>query len=307
MSLYHTYRPKDFSEVMGNVETVQALKAAVEKDDPPHAYLFVGPYGCGKTSLARLTANKLGCTGDDYREVDSASFRGIDTIRDIRRQASFMGMNGGRRAWLLDECHQITGMAAEAMLKMLEDPPEHSFFMLATTEPQKLLETVKSRCALFQVSLLNDIQMKRLLRQVVQAEKQTLEKDIYDRIVIDAQGHARNALQILEQVLDAPEEDRLKIAQRSAEQQSKTIELCRALTDRSGWTKVRQILAGLKDENPESIRQSVLGYCTATLLKKEDDGIAGVMEAFEQPRYDMGFSGIVYASYCVVKGGLGVE
>jgi DNA polymerase III gamma/tau subunit len=305
MSLYHKHRPTDFDQILGNAEMIKSLQSAVEKEDPPHAYLFTGPSGCGKTTLARIAASKLGCVGDDFREVDSADFRGIDTIRDIRRQSVFQGLHGGRRAWLLDECHKLSNDGQSALLKALEDPPNHVYYFLATTDPQKLLETIKGRCAKFQVSLLTETQMKRLIRQVTQAAAPSLmlEKEVVEQIILDAQGHARNALQTLERVLDADPDDRLAIAKKSAEQQSKVIELCRALIEKSTWIKVRQILQGLKDENAEGVRQAVLGYCSAVLLNKENDQAGAIMEAFAQNTYDSGFSAIVYACYSIVRGG----
>ncbi len=297
MSLYHKHRPTQLEAVIGNTEVVESLRAALTKDDPPHAYLFHGPSGCGKTTLARIAATMLGCVGDDFREIDSADFRGIDSIRDIRKQASFQGLNGGRRGWLLDECHKLSNDAQNALLKALEDPPSHVYYFLATTDPQKLIDTIKGRCAKFQVQLLTELQMKRLLRQVTQIEGDSIEKEVYEQIILDAQGHARNALQILEKVLDAKPEDRLKTAKQSAEMVSKTIELCRALLDGSPWSKIRAILAGLKEEQPESIRQAVLGYCASILLNKDENLAAAVMEAFASPTYDTGFPGIVYAAY----------
>jgi len=302
MSLYNKYRPAAFEQVIGNTEAVNTLKSLIDKDDPPHAYLIHGPHGCGKTTLARIAAAKLGCIGEDFREIDSADFRGIDTIREMRNASAFHGLHGKRRAWLLDECHQLSRDAQNALLKALEEPPSHVYYFLCTTEPQKLLDTVKDRCFKVEVKLLTEIQMKRLLRSVVIAEKQELAKEVYDQIIQTAQGHARTALVILEKVLSHPPEERLQIARQSVDLEAKIIDLCRALIGGAQWHKVRQILAGLKDEQPESIRRAVLQYCATILLSREDDRIAAIMEAFAQNTFDSGFPGIIFSCYAAVKG-----
>jgi hypothetical protein len=137
---------------------------------------------------------------------------------------------------------------------------------------------------------------------VVKAEGEKLSKKIYDQIIEDSMGHCRNALQTLQQVLNVAPEKRLAIAKRSAELQSQTIELCRALMNRSPWKKVASILRGLKDQDPEGIRRAVLGYCNAILLKGTNNQAAIVMEEFIEPFYNTGFPGLTFACYSIVNG-----
>lgn len=305
MALYHKYRPTSLDEIVGNQETVLALKGLLQKEDIPHAFLFFGPTGCGKTTLGRIVAKHLGCEGDDFKEIDSADFRGIDTIREIRRQAHFKPIQSKVRVWLIDEAHRLTLDAQSALLKILEDTPKHVYFILATTEPQKLIPTIKGRCAQFQVSPLSDIQMKKLLHRIVKAEGKKLNKKVYEQIIQDSLGHPRNAIQILEQVLSVPPEKQLEVAKRSAEVQSQTIELCRALVNGEGWKKVSFILSGLKDEDPETIRRSILGYCNTAILKSTGLSalsIAKIMEQMIDPFYSSGFPGLVFACYLVSEG-----
>lgn len=303
MSLYLKYRPKTLEEVRGNKETVEALnKMLSDTSKCPHSFLFTGPSGCGKTTLGRIVANRLGCKGNDYREVDSADFRGIDTIREIRKQAQYRPLEGTCMVWLIDECHKLTNDAQNALLKILEDTPKHVYFILCTTDPQKLIETVKGRCSTFQVKLLDEIPMTKLLRVVTKAEGETLDAEVFEQIVQDSMGHARNALQILEQVLNVSPEKRLEIAKKSAEQQSQTIELCRALLNpKGGWKSVATILEGLKSQDPENIRRAVLGYCQAILLKADNVQAGIIMEQFLEPTYNSGFPQIVFASYSAIK------
>ncbi len=302
MSLYNTYRPKTLEQIKGNSETISVLQKYVEnKESFPHTILLHGPTGCGKTTVARIIANTLGCIGNDYQEVNSANFRGIDTVRDIIQRSAYMPMEGDVRVWILDEIHKMTGDAQNALLKILEDPPPHVYFILCTTEPQKLIPTIRGRCSQLQMAPLREPQMFNLLRRIVKEEEQELDNIIYEQIIQDALGHPRNAIQILEQVLNVPKEQRLEIAKQTAERQSQSIELCRALIDGAPWKKVMSVLTGLKDQEAESIRRVVLGYCQAVLLK-EDKPICGlILEEFMTPFYDSGFPQLVYACYSVTK------
>lgn len=304
--LYLKYRPSCFDDIVGNQETVQILRNQLAKDSKqpmPKSLLFHGPTGCGKTTLGRIVANELGAKGNDIREIDSADFRGIDTIREIRKQSTYKPLEGPCRVWILDECHKMTGDAQTALLKALEDTPSHVYYILCTTEPQKLLPTIRGRCAQYQVNPLSEKEMKTLLRRVIKAEGESLSKEIYDQIIQDSLGHPRNALQILAQVLSVDEDKRMDIAKKSAETQSKTIELCRALVKRESWPVVAGILNGLKEEDPESIRRAILGYCQAILLgKNADSSVAGIMQEFIEPFYNTGFPGLTFACCSVILG-----
>lgn len=297
MPLYQKYRPTHLDDVLGNSETLNVLRADLAKEGRPHSYLLHGPVGCGKTTIGRIIAHELGARRSDFREIDSADFRGIDTIREIRKQSQLMALESNCRVWLLDECHKLTGDAQTALLKSLEDTPDHVYYILATTDPQKLLPTLRSRCAQYQVNPLSDSDMFRLLRHVVQGEGTNLQKPVYEQIIQDSQGLPRNALQILDQVLSVPAEQRLEVAKRQAELQSQTIELCRALINRSGWAKIASILSGLKEQDPEQIRRAVLGYCSAVLLRTDNKVAAIVMEQMIEPTYNTGFPGVVFACY----------
>jgi len=299
MTLYRTYRPSSFDEVIGNEETIEALQSCLSKDDRPHSYLIHGPAGCGKTTIGRIIASELGCKGTDYVELDSADFRGIETVRSIRRHIPYLPLESDCRVWLLDECHQFSNDAQNALLKALEEPPSHVYFILCTTLPQKLLPTIRSRCSDHAVTTLTDTQMKYLLRHVVKAEGGSMAKAVYDQIVQDSIGHPRRALTILQQVLGLPKDRQEAVARRIAAEQSQVLDLCRALIQQAAWKKVRTILAGLQEEDPEAIRRQVLGYCKAILLKEKNDTAAAVMEAFMDPFYNNPGPSLVYACYSV--------
>ena len=302
MSLYLKYRPTDLTQMRGNAEVIASLEGMLGNTDScPHSFLLHGPTGCGKTTIARIIASKLNSSGSDLKEVDSADFRGIDTVREIRRTSEYMAMESDCRVWIIDECHKMTNDAQNALLKILEDTPSHVYFILCTTDPQKLLPTIKGRCVQLQVKVLDEAQMFKLLRRVVAKEGAQLSKEVYDVITRDSLGHPRNALQILERVLSVPEDKRIEVAQQSAAEQSQSIELCRALLNKKPWGEVNKILTGLKDQEAESIRRVVLGYCQSVLLKSDMVRAGRVLEEFLTPFYDSGFPQLVYACYAVTK------
>jgi DNA polymerase III subunit gamma/tau len=289
-------------QIFGNSEVVLALSDMLaDPEKCPHSFLLTGPTGCGKTTIGRIIAERLGSRGNDFREIDSADFRGIDTVREIRKQSLYAPLESDCRVWLVDECHKMTNDAQNALLKILEDTPSHVYFILATTDPQKLLPTIKGRCSPFQVNPLNDAQMMKLLLQVVRDEGESLAKAVCEQIIQDSFGHPRNALQILDQVLRVDPEKRLETAKRSAQEQSESIELCRALLARKSWGEIRGILSGLKDQEAESIRRHVLGYAQAVLLKSDNTQAAMIIESFWEPFYDIGFPGLVFACYSSIK------
>lgn len=302
MSLYLKYRPKELSQLKGNQDVVSMIeKMTSDLTTCPHSFLLTGPTGCGKTTLGRIISDRVGCTGQDYKEVDSADFRGIDTIRDIRRNSQYKPLESPCRVWLLDEVHKLSNDAQNALLKTLEDTPSHVYFILCTTDPQKLISTIKGRCLHFQLQPLSDQQLFGLLRRVVREEGQTLEQEVFDLIIQNSEGHPRNALQILEQVLNAEPDRRLEIAKTAEAKQSEMIELCRALLDRKSWKYVKTILEGLQEQDPESIRRAVLGYCQAVLLKGDNPNAGLIMELFIEPTYNSGFPQIVFNCYSIIK------
>jgi len=302
--LYQKYRPQELSEVKGNANVVQAVtKMLADKETFPHAVLLTGETGTGKTTMARIIAKELGCKDNDLNEVDVADYRGIDTIRDMRKNAQFMPIepNSLCRVWILDEAQKLTSDAQAALLKILEDTPKHVYFVLCTTDPEKLLNTIKGRCQQFQMKPLSESQMFSLLRRIVKDEGEILEQEVYDQIITDSLCHPRNGIQILEQVLAVAPEKRFETAKQTAELQFQAIELCRALVKHESWGKVNKILTGLKGQEEETIRRIVLGYCSAILLKEENDRVGLIMEEMVDPFYNCGFSGLVFKCYTITK------
>ena len=301
MNLYKKYRPSSLDKVYGNEEVVSSLEKLVKNKKIPQVILLTGETGCGKTSIARILANELGATDKTLTEMDSAQFTGIDVIRDIRKKSRYIPIGGGAKVFIMDEVHQISSAAQEGFLKELEDTPKNVYYFLCTTNPEKLKPTLKGRCIQYSLETLNNQDMKSLLKDVVKAENDKLDKEVYKVIVNNAKGHPRNALNILEQVLSVSKKKRLKIAENFELEETESIQLCRSLLNQEGYEAAQKILKGLKTQNAESIRRHVLGYCQSVLLGNDWKGshqkAAMILEEFSEPTFDMGFVQIVASCY----------
>ncbi|HUW44466.1 MAG TPA: AAA family ATPase, partial [Dehalococcoidia bacterium] len=254
------------------------------------------PSGCGKTTLARILKTELNCHDMDFKEMNCADFRGIDTIREISRLMHLAPTGGSVRIWLLDEVHQLSKDGQHAALKILEDTPSHVYFFLCTTDPQKLLKTIQTRCCNMPVRLLTHTEVGSLVQRVCKREKVPISEDVLEEIVSSAQGSARTALVCLDKVLNLSEGERVEAIQQTLADENEAIELCRALIKKDTWPKVAGILKNLKGE-PESIRYAVLGYARAVLLKNTDHQAYKVICAFENNFYDSKAAGLIRASF----------
>ena len=280
--LYRKYRPENLSEVVGNESTIKALKKELENGS--HVFLMTGPAGCGKTTLARIMAREVGAGELSIREMNSAENRGIDTAREIMEQMRYNPSDGKALVWILDEVHQLSSAAQNAFLKSLEDTPSHVYFFLATTDPQKLIAPLKTRCSIITVQPLKDEEMLYLLKRTARSEKVKLNSEIYEKIIEIAQGGSRKALKLLSKVLFLDsDEERLEVLRTSSDSDSpEAIEFCRALLGKNSFAKLASILKELlKVEDAEKLRQCVMGYMNSVLLsgKLSPEAVA-TMQAF---------------------------
>lgn len=301
MSFYQKYRPASFDEVVGNADVVAILRTLTGKEAPPHSYLLTGPSGCGKTTLGRIVARSLGVADEDYREVDSADFRGIDTIRDIRHGAAYVGLRGARRCWLLDECHQLPRLSQDALLKGLEDPPDHAYFVLCTTAPEALNETIKSRCSAHRVVPLSEADAVRLLHRIATAEGCKLTRLQLRAIYERTDGKPRAALQLLEKVLAAEPDQRDAVVSAAEAVKTRSDSLARELMRPSGWKAAAAILAEVEEDDVESVRRSLLGYAGKVLLGGENDRAAMILDEMIEPFFSSGRAGLIHACYLICK------
>lgn len=220
-ALYRTYRPTTFDEVVGQEHIVRTLKNALKENKIAHAYLFAGPRGTGKTTMAKLLAKALNCeegighqcnrcsncqainevSHPDVIEIDAASNNGVDEVRDLIDRVRYLPIKGRYKVYIIDEVHMMTSGAFNALLRTLEEPPAHVIFILATTEPHKILPTILSRCQRYDFAKVSDKDIKKRLTYVLEQEQVTYEEDAIDMIISLADGGMRDALSILDQLL----------------------------------------------------------------------------------------------------------
>lgn len=201
LALYRKYRPQTFSDVVGQAQAVTLLESTIKQNKISHAYLFCGGRGTGKTTVARIFARDIGCNPEDIIEIDAASNRGIDEIRELRDAVRTSPFSSPYKVYIVDEAHMLTKEAANALLKTLEEPPSHVVFILATTDPEKLPTTIVSRCqkVVFHSPDLSTLATR--LVYVAQEEGKTLGEDSALLIARHGKGSYRDALGVLEQVL----------------------------------------------------------------------------------------------------------
>lgn len=205
-ALYRKYRPKTFEDIVGQKHIVSVLKNAVEKKQVSHAYLFYGPRGTGKTSIAKIFANVINENeiyqkdSVDILEIDAASNNGVDEIRDIKEAIKFLPNKGKYKVYIIDEVHMLTTAAFNALLKTLEEPPAHVIFILATTEIHKIPATILSRCQRFEFKNLTTEQLEQQLSYIAEKEGIKIERQAIAKIANLARGGLRDAISILDQV-----------------------------------------------------------------------------------------------------------
>lgn len=223
ITLYRKYRPKNFEEVAGQKEIVKTLKTSLRNGKTSQAYLFTGPRGVGKTTLARLIAKGVNClkngitdepcnecenclainngTFMDLVEIDAASNRGIDEIRQLKEKINYQPVKGRKKIYIIDEVHMLTKEAFNALLKTLEEPPEHVIFILATTEADKILPTIISRCQRYDFKTLSVNDMKEQLKFISESEGVSLPEEVAELIYENSGGSVRDAVSILERIM----------------------------------------------------------------------------------------------------------
>lgn len=200
-ALYRKYRPETFAAVRDQDHIVKVLEGAIKKGEIPHAILFSGTRGTGKTTMARIFAREIGTSGVDLYEIDAASNRGIDDIRELKEAVHTVPYESKYKVYIIDEVHMLTKEAFNALLKTLEEPPAHVVFILATTEEEKLLDTILSRCQVFRFRSPSRAVLAATVTDIAKQEGFKLSPEAADLIAIAADGSFRDALGVTQKVI----------------------------------------------------------------------------------------------------------
>lgn len=210
-ALYRKYRPQSFKDVLGQEHIVSVLEGALAEGNIAHAYLFSGSRGTGKTSIARILAHEVGCSERDLFEIDAASNRGIDDIRELRESVHTLPFESPYKVYIIDEVHMLTKEAFNALLKTLEEPPKHAIFVLATTELEKLPETIVSRCQSFTFKKPTQQVLKEMIVKVAKKEGFTIEPAAADLLSMLAEGSFRDAHGVLQKIISSSKDKKVGV------------------------------------------------------------------------------------------------
>ena len=306
-ALYRTYRPQLFRDVVGQEVVVKTLQNAIANNKISHAYLFAGPRGTGKTTVARIFAKTLNCENPvlqepcdkcrscleiadgispDVIEIDAASNNGVDEIRDIREKAKFLPSGTKYKIYIIDEVHMLSTGAFNALLKTLEEPPSHVVFILATTEVQKIPSTIASRCQRFEFKALTVSEISKKLRLVCSEENVEITEEALTSIAESAEGALRDALSVLDQAISYSDE---KV----------TIEDVNLVTGSLSYDKVIELASAFEERNVTNALEIV--HALIESGKEVDKIVSGLLQFYRDMLLYKNVSSAVYAKYIFEK------
>lgn len=288
--LHVKYRPESFDEMIGQDHVVQSLKSLFDKKTYPHAYLFIGSSGCGKTTSARIVAKMLGCNAENILEIDAASYGKVEDIRELVASLNYATFGDNPTKFIIiDEAHSVSKSAWQAFLKTIEEPPEHVYFAFCTTEADKVPDTIKTRCHTYTLKDVAYDDLFELLYVVAEAEELKIDDSLLRIIAQASQGSPRRALTYLSKCRGCKTKEEVQTVLEEPGEDGEVIELCRLLVGRirPQWKPIMRLLNSMQAQNPESIRLIVCNYVAKAALNARTDADAlkliKVLNAFSRP------------------------
>jgi len=292
-SLINRYRPRALADVVGQDAIVASLQQVLASKNVPHAFLFTGPSGTGKTTLARIVALRLGIPKSSLMEVDGGTHSGAEAMRNVIDKARSRSMQDvrGRRFLIVDEAHALSATAWTSMLKAIEEPPEHVYWAFCTTNTDKVPKTIRTRCVTYNLNPVANDTIQELLEKVADAEKIDISNDLLGLLSRTAAGSVRQALSDLNKIAGTTNKKAaLQLLHNGVSQEADAIDLARMLcgSKNNNWAEYMRVCGLLVDKveksSPEGVRLVIINYACAVLREAKDPNrMLAVLHAFREP------------------------
>lgn len=289
MYSYHLkYRPSHLGAVLGQDHVTKSIEALFKEGKVPHSMCFSGPSGTGKTTLARIVASELKCDPVNVIEIDAATHTGIDAMRELAEGLRYSGMGHNPLKFvILDEAHMLTKSSFNSLLKIIEEPPNHCYFALCTTELSKIPTTIQTRCHCYNLKEVSFDDLMDLMEYVVKEEEIECPKGALEVIATECQGSPRRALVYLSQISGCKTKEEVLEVIESAQGSAEVIDICRLLAKGQGvtWKNVIGLLKKLDKVDPESVRLVIFNYFSSVVLNSKSEPFRAlqVLGTFSQP------------------------
>lgn len=289
LPLHLKYRPKTFNEMLGQAVVVASLKKALASKNLPHAFLFTGASGCGKTTLARIVAMTIGVPASNVLEIDAATNSGVENMRSVTDLVRYKSLrdDDGKRFVIIDECHSLSKATWQSLLKAIEEPPSHCFWAFCTTESDKVPDTIRTRCLSYNLKPISSDALDDLLVEINTKERLGVSDEIVSLVARHANGSARRALVYLAQVEGVTDKkEAIRLLETGVGEEEQAIALARGLCGGKNfnWQEAMRICEALEGESAEGVRLVVCAYAASVLREaKSPEKMLAVLEAFRGP------------------------